>query len=54
MTLKTFLSALALTVVPTLTLAMGCSDHSQQAMSCASGMTWDAQSQSCVADPVSG
>jgi len=48
MTIKTVLAALALTIAPTFALAMGCSDRSHQAQSCATGMVWDSASQSCV------
>ena len=47
---KTVLVALALTLAPTLSLAMGChyGKHEQQAMSCADGTVYDAASKSCV------
>lgn len=47
---KTVLVALALTLAPTLSLAMGCNygKHEQQAMSCADGTVYDAASKSCV------
>ncbi len=47
MPIKAALTALALTLVPTLGLAMGCNSE-KRAQSCAEGMSWDAQSQSCV------
>lgn len=48
-TLKTLSVAVALTLVPSLSLAMGCSfgDHQKQAQSCVTGTAWDAASQSC-------
>ncbi|MBT0957141.1 adenylosuccinate lyase [Alphaproteobacteria bacterium KMM 3653] len=48
---KTVLAALALTLAPTLALAMGCgSEHSQEAsISCADGTTYDADAGKCVA-----
>ena len=47
---KTVLVALALTLAPTLGLAMGCNygKHEQQAMSCAPGSTYDAATNTCV------
>ncbi|WP_299040997.1 hypothetical protein [uncultured Tateyamaria sp.] len=47
---KTVLVALALTLAPSLSLAMGCNygKHEQQAMSCADGTVYDAGSKSCV------
>ena len=50
MTTKTVLVALALTLAPTLSLAMGCNygKHEQQAMSCADGTVYDADTKSCV------
>ncbi len=46
---KTMLVAVALTLAPTLSLAMGC-NHSkqQQAMSCAEGSVYDAEKGTCV------
>ncbi|MEO0401380.1 MAG: adenylosuccinate lyase [Pseudomonadota bacterium] len=51
MTTKTLAVALALTLAPTLSLAMGCNygKHDQQAMSCAAGSTYDADTNTCVA-----
>ena len=48
--IKTFLAAVALTVLPGLALAMGCSGykHEQTVMSCADGMVFDAQTGTCV------
>ena len=49
MTIKTALAALALTLVPMMGFAMGgCSDHNEQAQSCAAGHTWDTATNSCV------
>lgn len=48
MTIKTALAALALTFIPAFGFAMGCSDRSHQAQSCATGSVWDAESKSCV------
>lgn len=48
MKLKTALAALALTVAPVAALAMGCSDRSHEAQSCATGMVWDSNLQTCV------
>ena len=47
MTIKTFLTAAALTALPALGYAM-CSDRSHQAQSCAPGMVWDSAQQACV------
>lgn len=47
MTIKTILTALALTVLPAASFAM-CSGKSHQAMSCAEGTVWDVESESCV------
>ncbi len=44
---KTILAAVALTILPAAAFAM-CSGKSHQAMSCAEGTVWDANSQSCV------
>ncbi|MEL6463334.1 MAG: carbohydrate-binding module family 14 protein [Pseudomonadota bacterium] len=47
---KTVLVALALTLAPTLSLAMGCNyGKEQQAMSCAEGTVFDADTNTCVA-----
>jgi hypothetical protein len=56
MTLKTTLAALALTLAPSVALAMGgCSDakHEQTAMSCAQGQVFDAAKGACVPQPSS-
>lgn len=46
---KTVLMALALTLAPALAVAEGCSfGKHQQAMSCAAGTTYDADTNSCV------
>jgi hypothetical protein len=46
---KTLAVALVLTLAPTLSFAMGCSGYKhQQAMSCADGTVYDADTQSCV------
>jgi len=52
--MKTLLSALALTVLPSLALAMGCSsyEHTTAQMSCADGTAYDAETGTCV--PVTG
>lgn len=47
MTFKTALVAATLALLPSLSFAM-CSDHEQQAQSCASGMVWDSAQQACV------
>ncbi len=48
--MKTMLVALTLTVLPTLTFAMGCSGYGYEvtAMSCAEGMTFDTEQQRCI------
>ncbi len=48
MIIKASLAALALTILPTLTLAMGCPGREQQAQSCITGSIWDSATQSCV------
>lgn len=49
MTIKTLSVALALTLTPALGLAMGCNyGKHEQAMSCAAGTVYDAESQTCV------
>jgi hypothetical protein len=35
-------------LLPSIAAAMGCSGREHQAQSCATGTTWDANSQSCV------
>lgn len=52
MTFKTLAIALALTAVPTLSLAEGCfHGKEKQAMSCATGTTYDSATNTCM--PVS-
>lgn len=52
MTFKTLAIALALTAAPTLGLAAGCSyGKEKQAMSCATGTTYDSATNTCM--PVS-
>ncbi|MGX9354325.1 adenylosuccinate lyase [Roseobacteraceae bacterium S113] len=49
--MKTFLTALALTTLPGLALAMGCSHGHMKdtaAMSCADGAVYDAQAGKCM------
>ncbi|MEY8831106.1 carbohydrate-binding module family 14 protein [Sedimentitalea sp. XS_ASV28] len=48
MTLKIVAATLVLVTLPALSFAM-CSDRKHQAQSCAPGTTWDAVSESCVA-----
>lgn len=47
---KTLAVALALTLAPGLSLAMGCNygTHQQQAMTCAPGTTFNAETNTCV------
>ncbi|MWD30045.1 adenylosuccinate lyase [Aquicoccus sp. SCR17] len=47
MTLKTLLAAAVLTLSPVIAGAT-CSAHKDQAMSCADGLVWDAETSSCV------
>jgi hypothetical protein len=47
MTVKTLVTALALVVAPTFAAYASCSGHSQQAMTCSDGMSYDATSNSC-------
>ncbi|MEO0389341.1 MAG: carbohydrate-binding module family 14 protein [Pseudomonadota bacterium] len=50
MTIKTAAFAFAIMLAPTLAVAEGCSwGKSHQAMSCAEGTTYDADSATCVA-----
>jgi hypothetical protein len=52
MKIKTFVIAVALTTLPTLSLAMGCNyGKEKQAMSCAAGTSFDSASKTCL--PVS-
>ncbi|MEQ9259068.1 MAG: chitin-binding domain-containing protein [Roseovarius sp.] len=48
MNVKTIFVAAALTAASTVSAYAGCAYHKQQAMSCAEGMTYDSESQSCV------
>ena len=45
--IKTLLAAAALSLVPAVSMAM-CAGKSHQAMSCADGMVWDSEQQTCV------
>lgn len=47
MTIKTLLTAGLLALAPVMSFA-ACSGHTEQAMSCADGMVWDAETSSCV------
>lgn len=47
MTFKTLIAAAALSLSPALAFA-ACSDHSEQAMTCAAGSTYDADTNTCV------
>lgn len=44
---KTLLTALALVVGPAFAAQAACSGHSQQAMTCSDGMSYDAATNSC-------
>ncbi len=48
MKMKIALTAATLMLLPSLGMAMGC-NHSKQAMSCAAGTVYDADSHTCVA-----
>jgi hypothetical protein len=49
MKIKTLAIAVALTTLPTLSLAMGCSyGKEKQAMSCATGTSYDSATHSCL------
>ena len=50
MKIKTAAATLVLALAPSFALAMGCSfEHqTEQAMSCADGMVWDAETEACV------
>ena len=48
MKMKIALTAGTLMLLPSLGMAMGC-NHSKQAMSCAAGTVYDADSHTCVA-----
>lgn len=47
MTLKTLLTAAAFALSPALAMA-ACYDHTEQAMTCADGTTYDADTKTCV------
>lgn len=44
---KTLLTALVLALAPAVSAYAACSGHSQQAMTCADGMAYDAATNSC-------
>jgi len=44
---KTLLTALALSLASTVSAYAACSGHSKQAMTCADGMMYDAETGSC-------
>jgi len=50
MKIKTALATVALALAPSFALAMGCSfEHqTEQAMTCAEGMVWDAEAGACT------
>lgn len=49
MTIKTAMAALALTLIPTMSLAFhGCSARGNQPQSCPAGSTWDVAQQTCI------
>lgn len=48
MTIRITLAALALTFIPAISMAFGCSARGNQAQSCAAGTAWDNALQSCV------
>ena len=51
MSIKTIMTALILTALPTLTLAAGCNkalDDAQQALSCIPGTQWDPDAAACI------
>jgi len=48
MTIRITLAALALTFVPVMSTALGCSARGNHAQSCASGTAWDSAQQACV------
>ncbi len=52
MKVKAVVAALVLTVAPGMAMAMCGWERSQSASQCEQGMTWDAESQTCIA-PVS-
>lgn len=48
MIIKATVAALALTLIPAMSLAYGCSARGNQAQSCAPGTAWDNALQTCV------
>lgn len=48
MTIRITLAALALTLVPVMSMAYNCSARGNQAQSCAAGTAWDSAQQTCV------
>ena len=51
MTIKTAALTAVLALAPSLALAMGCSGfghETEQAMSCAEGTVWDAETETCI------
>ena len=48
MTFKTVLVSAALTLGTTVSAYAGCTHHQQQAMSCAEGSVYDAETKACV------
>ncbi len=48
MIIKATVAALALILIPAVSMAYGCSARGHQAQSCASGSVWDAAQQTCV------
>lgn len=48
MTIRITLAALALTVIPAMSMANGCPARGNQAQSCVAGTVWDNALQSCV------
>ena len=54
MKLKCVFAAIAMTFASAAMAGAGCGHgHEKQAMSCADGFTWDAESQSCVSQTTS-
>ncbi|WP_135506356.1 carbohydrate-binding module family 14 protein [Roseovarius aestuariivivens] len=45
---KVIVTSVALTLASSLSAFAACSGHSQQAMTCAEGTSWDSESRSCV------
>jgi len=48
MIIKTTVTALALILVPAMSMAYNCSARGNQAQSCASGTVWNVAQQTCV------